>query len=136
MPARVALLSLTMGFCLWGRTARAAESKVLTQHLGYEPGGPKHAVILGRAADSFSECALRDSASDRTDLIVPARAAGPVKKWRDWYFWTVDFDSSTAEGEYYDCASRQGSIRSFPFRIQRLILERNTLSDVIYLLQR
>ena len=50
-----------------------------------------------------------------------------------YYFWTFDFDSFTSEGEYYlECASSQSPIRSFPFEIQKLILERNTLSDVLY----
>ena len=71
----------------------AGESKVLTNHLGYEPAGPKHAVILGKAGDGFSSCALKDYTSDQTVFTAPVQAIGPVKKWRDWYFWTVDFDS-------------------------------------------
>ena len=112
--------------------AFAADSKILTNHLGYAPSGPKHAVILGKASDGVSECALKNYAGDQTVLTVPAHAAGPVKKWRDWYFWTVDFDSFTTEGQYYlDCTTHTGSVRSFPFHIQKLILERNTLSDAI-----
>jgi hypothetical protein len=111
----------------------AAETKVLTNHLGYDPAGPKHVVVLGRESDSVSECALKNSAGDQTVLTIPAHAAGPVKKWRDWYFWTVDFDAFTTEGRYYlDCTTHAGSVRSFPFQIQKLVLERNTLSDVIY----
>lgn len=130
---RVQVSSVLTWCCLWCVTAYAGESKVLTPHLGYERTGPKHAVILGKAADDLSECALKETASDRTALILPARPSGSVKKWRDWYFWTVDFDSFSSEGEYYlECASSQGSIHSFPFHIQNLILERNTLSDAIY----
>jgi hypothetical protein len=113
--------------------AYAGEAKLLTNHLGYDAGGPKSAVIMGKAGDNFSSCALKDERDDRTVLSVPAVAAGPVKKWRDWYFWTVAFDSFSTEGTYYlDCNSRNGPVRSFPFAVQRLLLERNTLSDVIY----
>lgn len=113
--------------------AAAGETKVLTNHVGYESSGPKHAVILGRVSDNFSACALKDQDSDQTFLTVATQSAGPVQKWRDWYFWTVDFDSFTREGQYYlECASSHGSVRSFPFVIERLVLERNTLSDVIY----
>jgi Glycosyl hydrolase family 9/Cellulase N-terminal ig-like domain len=112
--------------------AFAADTKVLTNHLGYEPTGPKHAVILGKKTDQIPECALKNYAGDQVVLTVPAHAAGPVKKWRDWDFWTVDFDSFTTEGEYYlDCKASSGSARSFPFRIQKLILERNTISNAI-----
>jgi hypothetical protein len=132
MRTWIALSPLMVSF-LFAQHALANEFKVLTNHLGYEPAGSKHAVILGKAGMSVSSCALKDSSHDQTVFTVPAQAAGPVKKWRDWYFWNVDFDSFATEGEYYlDCASNQGSIRSFPFQIQRLILERNTLSDVVY----
>ena len=110
----------------------AAETKVLTNHLGYDPAGPKHAVVLGKESDAVSACALKNYAGDRTALTIPARAVGAVKKWRDWYFWTVDFDSFTTEGKYYlDCQTKAGSVPSFPFQIQKMILERNTISDAI-----
>lgn len=128
-----AMSSVLSSLLVFAVTASAAESKVLTNHLGYEAGGPKHAVIHSKAGDEFSSCALKNYADDRTVLTVTPEAAGPVQKWRDWYFWTLDFDSFTSEGEYYlDCAGKQQPARSFPFRVQKLILERNTLSDVIY----
>ena len=73
--------------------ARADEPKVLTNHVGYETSGPKHAVVLGSASDNFTTCALKDNRDSRTLLTVPAQHTGPVKKWREWHFWTVDFDS-------------------------------------------
>jgi hypothetical protein len=111
----------------------AGELKVLTNHLGYEVNGPKHAVVLGKAGDSISNCALKDYASDQQVLAVPAKAAGPVEKWRDWYFWTLDFDSFATEGKYYlECSTGAGSVRSFPFLVQRDLLERGTMQDVIF----
>ncbi len=128
----VASIAALAFFALTSRSF-AGEAKVLTNHLGYEAAGPKHAVILGKAGDSFSACALKNYADDKTVLSVAPRAVGPVQKWRDWNFWTLDFDSFTTEGEYYlDCSAKQGTLRSYPFHIQKLLLERNTLSDVIY----
>ncbi len=111
----------------------AHELKVLTNHLGYEVSGPKQAVVLGRASDSISNCVLKDDATDQQVFSVSVKAAGPVQKWRDWYFWTLDFESFATEGKYYvECSSQAGSVRSFPFLVQRDLLERNTFSDVIY----
>ena len=113
--------------------AQASDMKVLTNHLGYEAVGPKHAVVLGKAADKISGCTLKNNVDDRNLASVPAQAAGPVKKWRDWYFWTADFDEVTTEGTYYlECTSNRGAIRSFPFLIQKHLLGRNTISDVLY----
>ena len=111
----------------------AAEVKILTNHIGYEPAGPKHAVILGKTGDNIKACALRNYGSDQHVIDLPAKSSGPVQKWKDWYFWTLDFDSYDKEGKYYlECATGSGDIRSFPFLIQRDLLERNTMSDVIY----
>ena len=113
--------------------SRADEPKVLTNHVGYEASGPKHAVILGNAKDNFTTCALKDARDDRTVLLLPAQHAGAVKKWREWHFWTVDFDSFSTEGTFsLFCTSDGTSARSYPFAIRRLLLEQSTLSDVIY----
>jgi len=126
----ILLCSFLVGF---SATSLAGELKILTNHLGYEVAGPKHAVVLGKAGDSVSACALKDDATDQQIISVPVKAAGPVQKWRDWYFWTLDFDSFASEGKYYlECSSQAGKVRSFPFLVQRDLLERNTFSDVIY----
>lgn len=113
--------------------ARADEAKILTNHLGYEATGAKHAVILGGPDDEFTGCTLNNAGEHHVVFSVVPQRVGPVKKWRDWEFWTIDFDGFSSEGSYYFvCASGHHSIRSFTFAIQRLILERNTLSDTIY----
>jgi Glycosyl hydrolase family 9/Cellulase N-terminal ig-like domain len=118
---------------LFAAVVRADEPKVLTNHVGYEASGPKHAVILGNASDNFTTCTLKDAHDGRTVLTVPAQHSGPVKKWRDWHFWTVDFDSFSTEGTFYLlCTSGDAPARSYPFAIRRLLLEQSTLSDVVY----
>src|SRR5215469_11228288 len=113
--------------------ANAGVLTILTTLLGYEKTGPKHAVILGNAGNQISSCSLKTEPSGRQAVALTVHDAGPVKKWRDWHFWTVDFDSFQTEGEYsIECSSSNGLVHSFPFRIQPLLLERNTLSDVIY----
>ncbi len=133
MKQRVFLILVCSLPVFFPTSSFAGELKILTNHLGYETAGPKHAVILGKAGDTIAGCALKDDATDQQVASVPAKAAGPVQKWRDWYFWTLDFDSFATEGKYYlDCGSGAGGFRSFPFLIQRDLLERNTMSDVIY----
>ncbi len=113
--------------------AMADDVKVLTNHVGYERNGPKRAVIQGKAGETITNCALRRDETDETVLALDAKAVGPVKKWKDWTFWTLDFDSFGTEGKYYiSCSAGQSQVRSFPFKIQVLLLERQTLSDVIY----
>jgi hypothetical protein len=113
--------------------AFAGASRILTNHIGYEPNGPKHAVILGRASDKVADCVLKEDATGKSVLSIRPAVAGPIQKWRDWYFWTLDFDSFSTEGKYYlECKVDSETLRSFPFVVQRDLLERNTVSDVIY----
>jgi hypothetical protein len=125
---------LIMAVCSFGAgLSSASDQKILTNHLGYEPESSKHAVILGKASDKFSGCALHDATTDEKLLPVEAKAVGPVQKWRDWYFWTLDFDSFTREGRYYlECSSGAGPVRSFPFAVQKNVMEWRTLSPAIY----
>jgi hypothetical protein len=133
MPSRCRLLVSAAGSLVLLPLCSAQEVKILTNHVGYEANGPKHAVIQGSASDKFTSCTLNDARDHHLVLTIPAQHSGPVKKWRDWDFWTIDFDSFTSEGSYYlVCTSGDHSIRSYSFLIQHLLLERNTLSDAIY----
>ena len=106
--------------------------RVLTNHLGYETNGPKHAVVLGHAGANVSGCSLADAGSGRVVQAVAAKESGPVQKWKDWYFWTLDFDGFANEGRFrIECKTSAGEVRSFPFAVQQELLERSTVSNVI-----
>jgi len=113
--------------------AQPGEMKILTNHLGYETHGPKHAVILGSATDKVTGCDVEEYPNGRQILSMTPQAAGPVLKWHDWYFWTIDFDGLVYEGQFYiACKTSLGDIQSFPFTVQNDLLVRNTMSDVLY----
>ena len=129
--SRIVLFSASAFFLL--PASHTDEAKILTNQVGYNATGPKHAVIIGTTQDQFTSCTLNDARDHQKVFDVAVQHAGPVKKWRDWDFWTVDFDSFSTEGTYYlTCSAGNRSIDSYPFLIQRFLLERNTLSDAIY----
>ena len=133
MKRHLELLLVVLSSSMLIAQSAASELKVLTNHLGYETGSQKHAVILGKASDSVSGCVLKDETSHQVVLVIAPKATGPVQKWRDWYFWTLDFDSFAIEGKYYlECTTGTANVRSYPFLVQSDLLERNTVSDVIY----
>ena len=107
--------------------------KVLVNHIGYDQDAAKSAVILGNAGDEVTDFSVVDCATGSNVLSGSAVKAGPVDHWKDWFFWTADFSGVTAEGTYLlECATSRGEVRSFPFYIQHNLLEKNTLSGVIY----
>lgn len=105
--------------------------KILYNHVGYETNGARHGVILGQEKDLISSFVIRNYLTRKEVSSGVPKKVGPVDKWRDWHFWTVDFDQVKEKGSYtIECNANGTTIQSFPFEIQDDILERNTLSDV------
>ncbi|KRF01873.1 glycoside hydrolase [Frateuria sp. Soil773] len=114
----------------------AEPARILTNHVGYEPAGPKQAVIQGGAGDRFAQCAVR--AYPGGAVVFQGKAAPGIRvaDWRDWRFWTFDFGALQKEGRYtVECGDgrpdSEGVVRSFPFAVRQNALERATLSSVL-----
>ena len=111
----------------------AGETKILINHIGYDPAAAKRAVIQGSLEDAWSTFKVIELATGKAALTGSAVSVGPVRKWKDWHFWTIDFSSLTQEGSYLiECSSPRETIRSYPFIVQKNVLERSALSDIIY----
>ncbi|HJQ26423.1 MAG TPA: glycoside hydrolase family 9 protein [Blastocatellia bacterium] len=133
MRKRAAAIAAIVSLLLGPAVGAQGRIKVLTNHIGYETDGPKHAVILGHADDAVTSFKIKESATDREVYAGVATKVGPVQKWKDWHFWTLDFNEVATAGTYYiECQTGRGPVRSWPFVIQADLLERNTLSNVIY----
>ncbi|HEX4263117.1 MAG TPA: glycoside hydrolase family 9 protein [Verrucomicrobiae bacterium] len=125
-------LSVFLVYLLLNQIVAAQEIKILVNHLGYETDAPKRAVILGRVGNEVNAFKIIDARSGKEILAGPTAKIGPVDKWKDWIFWTADFSAVNAEGSYsIECATGKGAVRSFPFHVDRNLLEKYTLPDVI-----
>jgi hypothetical protein len=75
------ILTVAALTCALGLGPQAAsQPTVLTNNLGYETRGPKHAVILGKAGETVTSCALKSAPGGETLVSVPVQAVGPVKE--------------------------------------------------------
>jgi hypothetical protein len=111
----------------------AGDTTILTNHIGYDPGGAKQAVILGSLGGAWSAFKVMEVDTGKVAYSGKAVSVGPVHKWKNWHFWTVDFSSLNREGSYFiECASPQETARSHVFLIQKNVLERSALSDIVY----
>jgi hypothetical protein len=111
----------------------AQKIKILTNHEGYDPVGPKTAVIQTFQDDTVFSVSLKSYGDDIEILNLDPKYVGKIDEWKNWYFWTIDFSSVTVEGDYYiECETNKGTTRSFPLKIQDNIFERHTISDVIF----
>ena len=110
-----------------------AQPRILTNQVGYEATLSKRAVVM---ADTKLDLSTFRLINDKTNQSVYQGAvvySGPVGKWKNWQFWTLDFSSWRTEGTYkLEIQTPSGAITSYPFIIGKNVLEKATLSDVIY----
>ena len=121
--------------CLAGivTSTAAGELKVLVDQVGYESNSLKKAIIVGTLQDHPEKFSLVDAASGKVVLTGRLVPNGQVDSWGGRVFWTADFSSLRTIGHYaIQIQLSAEEIRSCPFDIDDDLLERNTLSNVIF----
>ena len=105
-----------------------AQMRVLVDQVGYETRSPKEALVLGASADHPDKFSLVDTATGKTVFTGSLKAAGEVDAWGGAY-WIADFSAWDKPGHYEVKVNETGSC---PFAIEDDLLERETLSNVIF----
>lgn len=110
-----------------------AEVRVLVDHVGYETHANKQALFVGTEQDHPRTFKLIDSATGKSVFSGDISPAGEVKNWGGRVFWTGDFSTWQEPGQYVIQAQTDGEpAQSCIFAIDEDVLERNTLSNVIF----
>lgn len=116
-----------------------AQMRILTDQVGYDSRAPKQALVLADAhlsspaQDLPKEFSLVDAATGKTVLQGQLKPAGAVYAWNHWNFALADFSSWTTPGHYLlQVRSSSGEVSSCAFEINTNILERDTLSNVVF----
>ncbi len=111
----------------------AQKIKVVTNQVGYEFDKAKQAIIVADAKLQDAQFSIINTEDGTVVYKGKAVYSGPVDKWKDFLFWTIDFTSVTSPGTYTVQVSVPGKIvTSYPFKIGKNVLESATISDVIY----
>ncbi len=106
---------------------------MLVDHVGYELHADKQAVLVGSAQDSPQQFSLIDADTGKTVLSGKTAIAGEVKSWDGRVFWTADFSQWQRAGHYLlHVRTKDAEVSSCAFEINDDLLERNTLSNVIF----
>ncbi|MGF7182617.1 glycoside hydrolase family 9 protein [Tunturiibacter psychrotolerans] len=119
---------------IWALTSVAlGQLTVVVDQVGYETRSLKHAIVVGTEQDRPDKFSLVDSATGKIVLTGSLVPNGQVDSWGGRVFWTADFSSWHTTGHYaVQVESNSGKIRSCPFDIDDDLLERSTLSNVVY----
>jgi hypothetical protein len=128
-------LKLTLALCLGGLTVQTSRAamRVLVDHVGYEIASSKQALIMGTEEDHPERFELVDAGTNKAVFSGRVVSAGAVASWGDRVFWTADFSEWKDRGHYaLVVSSAGGRVSSSVFDIDQDILERNTLSNVVF----
>jgi Glycosyl hydrolase family 9/Cellulase N-terminal ig-like domain len=110
-----------------------AQVRVLVDQVGYETTSPKIALISGTAGEHPDEFALIDAASGKVVFSGAPVSAGRVAHWGDQTYWKADFSAFHTPGHYVlRVTSRNATANSCSFGIDDNLLERTTLSNVLF----
>lgn len=110
---------------------------VYTNHIGYDSDDTKNAVYR-REGDKTPICfyVIEETTGEAVFEGTPTEV-GEVDNWKLGYYYTLRFDEVTKKGKYYiEVLGDDGNIaRSYPFKIDKNLLETDTLSAVGYFFQ-
>jgi len=116
-----------------GAGVRAQSPRILVNQVGYESNKAKHAIIETNTRETIAAFQLIDDSTGKLVYSGKPVYSGPVAKWKHWQFYTLDFSAYPKSGVYRIEASIGGKPTvSYPFAIGRNVLEKNTLSDILY----
>jgi hypothetical protein len=107
--------------------------RVLVDQVGYDLHAPKEAIVTGSAQNHPTQFQLIDSDSGKPVFQGDLKLSGEVYAWDGRVFWTADFSSWQKTGHYALRAISNGAeVSSCAFEINDDVLERNTLSNVVF----
>lgn len=106
---------------------------MLVDHVGYETRSSKIALIAGTEQDHFQQFSLVDDATGEVVMTASLRPGVQVDHWGGHRFWTADFSAWQKTGTYeIRTQTSAGEASSCVFAIEDDLLERETLSNVLY----
>jgi Glycosyl hydrolase family 9/Cellulase N-terminal ig-like domain len=110
-----------------------APMRVVVDQVGYETTAPKVALISGADGSAPAQFTLIDDATGKVVFSGVATAAGQVHHWGDRTYWKADFSAFHTPGHYVlRAVAGSGTASSCSFQIEDNLLERATLSNVLF----
>ena len=113
-----------------------AQMHIVVDQVGYETTAQKQALVVADGTQASQDppetFTLTDADTGKVVLTGPFKPAGQVDQWGS-YFWLADFSSVQKPGHYKIAATtKSGAITSCEFSINQDVLERNTLSNIVF----
>ncbi|MEP6746834.1 MAG: glycoside hydrolase family 9 protein, partial [Bacteroidota bacterium] len=107
--------------------------KILINHIGYENNQSKTAIVEASTQPALQHFNIIDAETGKVVYSGKTIYSGPVDKWKQYQFWTINFTDFNMDGNYRLQLVLAGkTIESYPFIVGKNVLEQYTLSNVVY----
>ncbi|MFJ2829328.1 glycoside hydrolase family 9 protein [Streptomyces sp. NPDC087263] len=105
-------------------------TKILVSHIGYNTAASKRAIVMLNSPQEHGELAATATlVGEGTRRQLPVGPVEHVDRWSVGSFRRIDFSDLRTAGVY---RIEYGTERSADFRVDATLLQRSTLSDVLY----
>jgi hypothetical protein len=128
-------VKLFLAACLFFTVAVAADAqlRVVVDHVGYETNAPKQGFVIGDTQVRLEQFSLIDTKTGEVVLTRDLQTTKGTSGWGEDTIRTADFSSWQQAGHYrLQVASPSGYASSCEFEINNDLLERDTLSNVVF----
>jgi Glycosyl hydrolase family 9/Cellulase N-terminal ig-like domain len=127
---------IAFSFILLATATCTAQLHIVVDQVGYETTATKQALVVSDGVldtqDSPQSFALSEADTGKVVLTGSFKAAGQVDQWGR-SFWLADFSSWQKPGLYkISTTTKSGILKSCEFSINQDILERDTLSNIVF----
>jgi hypothetical protein len=110
-----------------------SQISVLSDQVGYESAATKQAIVAGTAQDHPDKFELIETDTAKTVYAGDLKPTGQVFDWKGRVYWIADFSAWRQPGHFaIRVHNETGDAQSCSFDVQDDILERDTLSNVIF----
>ncbi|UXY14289.1 glycoside hydrolase family 9 protein [Chitiniphilus purpureus] len=112
--------------------------QILLNHLGFEPGSAKQALIQAPAATPLGMFSVYRADTRERVMQAPLQPAGTVARWgaatgAPWHYWRADLSGLDECGEYFLAADGiEPPLVSHVFAIQPRLFGELLLSDIVH----
>lgn len=131
MPSSICAASCALALAAAAQGACATD--VLVDQVGYDTHAVKQALVQTADGDHPKGFEVIDTATGKTVLHGTLKPAGTVAHWKTGHYYLADFSALASPGQYRVTTRVDGKpVQSFAFEVQSNVLERHTLSNVIY----
>ncbi len=106
--------------------------RIFLNHIGYDQYYPKKGIIEASKDSNLHTFTIIEKENRKVKYSGEIEFSGPVDRWKNWYFWTIDFSDFNECGSFYiEIPYGNTKIFSENFEIQNNLIQEKILPYIL-----